>query len=379
VARAKKAQTDDFPQGIPPCGIDALRFGLLAYTAQGRDVNLDILRIVGYRQFCNKIWNAFRFATTYLQDFVPLLGMNRQILHSIHVAKRDLFILSRLNATTNEVNRSLETYAFANATTALHSFLLYDFCDVYLELVKPVFTNTADPNYYDKKRVTQATLYTVLEQYLRLLHPFMPFITEELWQRLPMREQLTEEPSIMLASYPKDIDEWTNAAAERDMESVKDVIHAARSLRKQYNVANHIKADFYFKTDSEVIAEALTAQAEDFVTLARGHFLQRFEDGADIPRGYCIKVVSDQVSLLVNLTGLLDIDTELTRLAKELERLTPMISQYERKISAKDYETKVPEDVRQQNSDKLTSLRSEFDETTNAVRLFESMKETPSA
>lgn len=357
-----------------------MRFGLLAYTAQGRDVNLDILRIVGYRQFCNKIWNAFRFATTYLQDFVPLLGMNRQILHSIHVSKRDLFILSRLNATTNEVNRSLETYAFANATTALHSFLLYDFCDVYLELVKPVFSNTADENHYDKKRVTQATLYTVLEQYLRLLHPFMPFITEELWQRLPMRDQLTDEPSIMLAAYPKDIDEWTNPAAEKDMEMVKEVIHAARSLRKQYNVANHVKADFYFKTDSEAVASALLMQAEDFVTLAKGQFLRRFEAGEgedknSIPRGYCIKVVSDQISLLVNLTGLLDIDTELNRLAKELERLTPMISQYERKISAKDYETKVPEEVRQQNSDKLTSLRSEFEETNRAVKLFESMKE----
>lgn len=346
----------------------------MAYTAQGRDVNLDILRIVGYRQFCNKIWNAFRFATTYLTDFVPLLGMNRQILHSLYVAPRDRFILSRLNATTNEVNRSLESYQFAAATSALHSFMLYDFCDVYLELVKPVFSNSSDPAYTDKKRLAQATLYTVLEQYLRLLHPFMPFITEELWQRLPLRDQLTDDPTIMLAAYPKDIEEWTDANAERDMDLVKECIHAARSLRKQYNVANHVKADFYFRTENESASRALSAQAEDFCTLAKGNFLQALDSTQEIPTGYCIKVINDQLSLVVNLSGLLDIDAELARLAKEIERLQPMITTYERKISAKDYETKVPADVQATNSEKLTSLRAELDETSKAVKLFESMK-----
>jgi valyl-tRNA synthetase len=135
VTRAKEAQRADFPEGIPECGADALRFGLLAYTVQGRDVNLDIKRLVGYRQFCNKIWNAFRFATTYLKEFIPLLGMNRQILHSVHIATRDKFILSRLNAITNECNSALTNYQFAACTSALHSFFLYDFCDVYLELI----------------------------------------------------------------------------------------------------------------------------------------------------------------------------------------------------------------------------------------------------
>jgi valyl-tRNA synthetase len=325
VERAKKAQSDDFPNGIPACGTDALRFGLLAYTAQGRDVNLDILRIVGYRQFCNKIWNAFRFAVTYLQDnFIPIFGMSRQILHSLFVAPRDMFILSRLNATTIEVNRALETYQFANGTTALHSFLLYDFCDVYLELLKPVFnlTETNDQYYREKQRVAQATLYTVLEQYLRLLHPFMPYITEELWQRLPAREQLTEDPSIMLSSYPRDIEEWTNEAAEKAMELVKDTIHAARSLRKQYNLPNHVKADFYFKTDASNFNTILSDQADDFCTLAKGNFLQPLpvEYQENIPSGFCIKLINDQVSLYVNLTGLLDVEAEIARLLKEVDR-----------------------------------------------------------
>lgn len=332
MAKAKKAQQDDFPTGIPACGTDALRFGLLAYTAQGRDINLDILRVVGYKQFCNKIWNAFRFATNYLQDFIPLVGMGRQILHSLDVSKRDRFILSRLNAATVEVNKAMESYTFANATTALYSFLLYDLCDVYLELVKPVFmaaaaaaagstdSAAADAQITPKKRVTQATLYTVLEQYLRLLHPFMPFITEELWQRLPYREQLTEEPSIMLARYPVGLPEWQDEAAEKDMATVREVIHSARSLRKDYNIANATRADFFFRTESETVRATLLAQSDDFCTLTKGNFLRELAADAVIPRGYCIKVVNDQLSLLVDLTGLLDVDAELTRLAKEVDR-----------------------------------------------------------
>lgn len=247
--------------------------------------------------------------------------MNRQILYSIDVSKRDRYILSRLNQATNECITSLTNYTFANATTALFSFFLYEFCDVYLELVKPVFANTSEEN-YNRRRIAQATIYTVLEQYLRLLHPFMPFLTEELWQRLPNRRQYATAETIMLAPYPKDHDEWTDLESEKDMAIVKELIHSARSLRTQYKIANHVKADFYFKTDSEAVKRAVLEQADDFCTLAKGTFLQFAElaEGQPLPKGYCISVVSDQLSLLVNLTGLIDIDTELVRLSKEVER-----------------------------------------------------------
>ncbi len=363
----------DFPQGIPECGTDALRFGLLAYTLQGRDINLDIQRIVGYRQFCNKIWNAFRFATMYVSDFVPLLAMNRQILHSLAVSKRDIFILSRLNATTNEVNAALANYQFAAATTSLYSFFMYDFCDQYLELIKPVFADNSEQN-ASRKRTTQATLYTVLEQYLRLLHPLMPFVTEELWQRLPHRGYYMDYETIMLAPYPKNIEEWTNEEAEHNMDLIKEAIHSARSLRVQYKIANHVKANFYFRTESEDVKKAVMDQADDFCTLARGNFLQFFDLSQEVPKGYCIQVVSDQLSLLVDLTGLIDVDTEIGRLTKDIERLTPSITTIQRKMAAKDYETKVPDNVRTQNSEKLAALQAEIEETQRALAMFESMK-----
>lgn len=285
-------------------------------------MNLDIKRVVGYRQFCNKIWNAFRFASTYLTEFIPLFGMDRQIQHSIHYAVRDQFILSRLYHTIQECDQALANYQFGALTSALHSFFLYDFCDVYLELIKPVFADQSHPQYNEKKRVAQATLYTVLENYLRLLHPVMPFITEELWQRLPNRDQLTTEPTIMLAQYPRAIEDWKNVQAEKNMEMIKELIHGARSLRSDYKVANHIKADFYFRTTSESLQEVVLAQTQDFCTLAKGNSLKYLPNEADesTPKGLCIKVINDQLSILVDLTGLIDVDTELKRLNKDIER-----------------------------------------------------------
>jgi valyl-tRNA synthetase len=302
--------------------------------------------------------------------------MRNEIVSSSDASQRDRFILSRLNHITKECQSALTNYSFAAATTALHSFFLYDLCDVYLELVKPVFADSSSEN-SNRKRIAQATLYTVLEQYLRLLHPLMPYLTEELWQRLPNRKLFTQQETIMLSSYPKDQENWTDLTSEQNMETVKELIHSARSLRVQYKIANHIKADFYFKTDSLTLKESILAQADDFCTLAKGNFLQWIDlsgEDSSLPKGYCITVVSDQLSLLVNLTGLIDIDTELIRLKKEIERLNPLITTYSRKMTAKDYETKVPEDIRNNNAEKLKSYQTELDETMKAINMFESMK-----
>lgn len=317
--KAKAAQTADFPEGIPECGADALRFGLLAYTVQGRDVNLDIKRVVGYRQFCNKIWNAFKFTMTYVKDFTPFPGMLQYVLQSPQAQPRDLWILSRLNATIAETDGALATYLFGNATSALHAFFLYDVCDVYLEISKPVFADTSAEN-AEQVRLTQAALYVILETFLRLAHPIMPFLTEELWQRLPQRALVESAPSIMIAAYPQPSEASHSAAAERSMELVKDAIHGARSLRADYKIANHIKADFYFRTESAELRDILQKQAGDFCTLARGNHLTYLEAGAEPPKGCCVKVLSDALSLLVDLTGIIDIETEIARLTKEIER-----------------------------------------------------------
>jgi valyl-tRNA synthetase len=368
---AKKAQETDFPDGIPECGADALRFGLLAYTVQGRDVNLDIARVVGYRQFCNKLWNAVKFALTYLGDFTPSEGMYGAILAC--GTERDLFILSRLNSTIRDANLHMENYSFAAVTTSLHSFFIYDLCDVYLELIKPIVAGgegaTVDASV---KYAAQATLYTCLEQYLRLAHPIMPFVTEELWQRLPNLASLTSVPSIMISRYPEAVPAWFNPQAEEGMKVVLDAIHSARSLRADYRVPNSTNAEFCFSTDSEEIKRVFEVHGADFCTLAKASCIQYF--AGDVLKGWSIKVINDKLSILVNLAGLVDVDNEISRLQKEVIRLTGQLEQYRKKAAMVGYETKVPEDVRNLNVEKMANFEAELQTTQSAIISFESMK-----
>jgi valyl-tRNA synthetase len=208
---------------------------------------------------------------------------------------------------------------FGNATSALHAFFLYDVCDVYLEISKPVFADTSAEN-AEQVRLTQATLYVILETFLRLAHPIMPFLTEELWQRLPQRKLICDAPSIMVTAYPQPSDAAACPEAEHSMELVKEAIHGARSLRADYKIANHIKADFYFRTESTQVRDTLLKQAGDFCTLARGNCLLFLDGAKEAPSGCCVKVLNDSLSLLVDLTGIIDVETEVARLTKEIER-----------------------------------------------------------
>jgi valyl-tRNA synthetase len=222
-------------------------------------------------------------------------------------------------------------------------------------------------------RLTQATLFTILEFFLRLAHPLMPFLTEELWQRIPRRHLINPSPSIVVARYPTQIPEWSNPTAEKSMKLVTDAIHDARSLRADYKVPNHIKANFYFRTSDKSTREALEKQSGDFCTLAKGNFL-KYSEGDDLPKGCCVKVVSDSLSLVVDLTGIVDSDTEIARLTKEVERLGPMIDTYKRKFAASDYETKVPENVRMLNIEKVAGYEAELETTIKALAVFQTMK-----
>ncbi len=370
VKASQEAQAKDFPEGIPECGADALRFGLLSYTVQGRDVNLDILRVVGYRQFCNKMWNAVRFALTYVADFTPTPQTARSIPAMEGVSRRDLYILHRLNETIADANTNFKAYLFGNVTTVLYSFFMYDVCDTYLELVKPVFSDTSAAN--AKRRLcAQATLYTVLEQYLRLCHPIMPFVTEELWQRLPNRDALQTTPSIMIATYPTFVHGWYNPIMSSNMELLKETINSARSIRVNYNVGNHIKTDFYFRTENEDIQRLLEGQADDFCTLCRGNFL-RVAD-ASLPKGCSVKVISDKLSILMNLSGVVDVAQEIGRLTKDLERLLPLSDNLRRKTEAAGYD-KVPDAVKAANADKLVQYGAEIDSIKAAMKEFEEMQ-----
>ena len=221
IERAKANQKLSFPKGIPECGTDALRFALCAYTVGGRDINLDILRIEGYRKFCNKIYNATKFALLKLEDnFEPVAS--RTDLGDLSLVEQ--WILNSLNNTAKTVNEALEKKDFLASTTAIYSYWLYDLCDLFIENSKYLFFNGTP----EQIRSCQDTLYTAVEGGLLLIHPFMPFVSEELWQRLPRRAG-DKTPSITIATYPEHVAEFDFAASAKRYETVIDVIKSIRS------------------------------------------------------------------------------------------------------------------------------------------------------
>lgn len=221
ITKATAGIKKDFPKGIEECGTDALRFALCAYTSQERDINLDILRVFGYRKFCNKMWNATKLGLMVLGDYKPEDSFSL----SGHEHDIDKWIISRLNQTIALSNEGFETYNFSQATTAIFSFWLYDLCDYYLESVKLIEKERDE----DGKKAAKEVLYTCIEEGLRLIHPFMPFLSEELWQRLPKRSTETA-PSISVSSYPKQDESRHNESVESDFDNVKNLLTTSRSL-----------------------------------------------------------------------------------------------------------------------------------------------------
>ncbi|DAZ94841.1 TPA: hypothetical protein N0F65_012530 [Lagenidium giganteum] len=365
VEKAKKGQQMDFPNGIPECGADALRFGLLAYTQQGRDINLDVNRLVGYRNFCNKLWNAIRFAMSNLEGFTGDDAVASTVLSNKVVNFRDRFILSRLNETIAQCNTSFAAYEFGELTNALYNFWLYDLCDVYLELTKPVMSGDDA----EAKLTAQQTLYICLEYGLRLLHPLMPFVTEELWQRLPGKRSVA---SITIASYPQPVEGWTNADVESRMATIKEVIHAGRSIRAEYGLANNVRPSFFIKCADDEVKEIVSAQIDDFNTLAKAGETKCLVS-EEPPKGCAMHSVNDKIQIHVLLAGLVDFANEISKLEKKLTKIQPSIDSLNNKMSKEAYTTKVPESVRETEAAKLEALTKEKEGIQSAIAGFQKL------
>lgn len=304
VDRAKKNNELEFPEGIPECGSDALRFGLLAYTVQGRDINLDVKRVVGYRLFCNKLWNATKFALQFVSDFSPTPTMLDDLMASGNVALRDKFMVSKIMNAAKVVNDLFANYRFGDAQQAAYSYWMDDLCDVYLELIKPVVYDKNDEN-KDSRKAAQTVLWSALESGLRLLHPMMPFVSEELWQRLPGRGTLgaSETETIMLASYPECKEAWMNPAAEQSMSDTLDVVKACRSLRASYNIANKVQTKYFIKASGSVEG-SVRAQIDDILTLGKGSSVVVNPADADIPATVGTVIANDQLTVMMDVSGI---------------------------------------------------------------------------
>ncbi|XP_018335932.1 valine--tRNA ligase [Agrilus planipennis] len=365
IEKAKAGQKQDYPEGIPECGTDALRFALCA-MCQGRDINLDILRVQGYRFFCNKIWNATKFALTYIGTDFELTLKGSQLTGK--ESPMDLWMLSRLACAVTIVNSGFEVYDFTQITTAIYNVWLYELCDVYLEYLKPVFTSD------DKDAILAAkmTLYRALEISLRLLSPFMPFITEELYQRLPRPRALAHSvPSITVAEFPEPVQcPWRDEKVEQEVEFIQKVAKAIRSTRSDYNLPNKTKTEVFVKCSDSVTEDIICKYNDALKTLS---YCSRADVNVSAPEGCTIITVSDKCEVQLVLRGLIDPEKELAKMRKKLGFLETTKMKLEQAMTIPDYEKKVPQEVQQVNRDKLSQTDVELERIHAAIETLKIM------
>ena len=307
-------------------GTDAFRFALAA-LAQGRDIRIAEDRIEGYRNFANKIWNAARLVLSNLDGFDAALAKTTS------PALADVWIESRLAATIAEVRTAIRRYRFSDATSSVYQFLWHEFCDWYLEIAKLSLYRAESPA---RRARTQATLVRVLEATLRLLHPFMPFITEELWQRLPHKGE-----SIMIAPYPRVARKQRNADAERQMSAVMDLVTAVRNIRGEMRIAPGVTLAATLRPSRDG-GELFIANGTLIDTLARARFV--VDPRATRPRNSAMAII-DGSELYVDLAGVVDLAAERQRLEKEITRAAESVQFLKGKLARPEFAERAPAEI----------------------------------
>ncbi|KAG8811350.1 hypothetical protein FRC18_003552 [Serendipita sp. 400] len=365
IEMAKKGQKADFPRGIPQCGTDALRFALCAYSGGGRDINLEINRVEGYRKFCNKIWNATAFAMLKLDEsFVPPATV--EVHKDLTLVER--WIYHKLNQAATELNKCLAERNFMNATSAVYSFWLYELCDVYIEAAKPLTQSDAT------RKSAQDTLYNCLDYGLRMLHPFMPFVTEELWQRLPRRPNEPME-SIMVSSFPVHDPRLVEQAAEDDFALVFSATKTIRSLASQYNLQKDV--DVYISCSSDKEAEILGGEVETIKALAKLiKNLKVVRNVKEVPTGCGSSILTSDSSVYLDVLGNsdIDLDAEIIKAEEKLAMANLNVEKLKKAEARPGYE-KSPLAVREANAEKLRLTEAEVSNLQLTKELFAKLKE----
>ncbi|KAH9840743.1 tRNA synthetases class I-domain-containing protein [Rhodofomes roseus] len=366
IAKAKTGQKKDFPKGIPQCGTDALRFALCAYSSGGRDINLSIMRVEGYRKFCNKIFNATKFAMLKLdEEFVPEPVARPTGNESLV----ELWIFDKLNLAVDKLNRELERRDFFEATIAVHNFWLYELCDVYIEAMKAMTDESASPL---TRKSSQQTLYTCLDYGLRMLHPFMPFVTEELWQRLPRRPN-DPTPSIMVSSFPTYDKAFTFPEAAKEFGLVYEVAKTGRSLAARYNLQKDIQ--LFVRIESDKDAMLVEGQLPTILALTKNFKSAKVvRTLEEIPAGCGSDVISSTIVVYILVRGQVDLDSEIFKSQKKLDLARINLNKARKMESPADYEQSVPADVRAANEEKRKLLETEVDNLELSIAMFEKLK-----
>ncbi|HDM8288472.1 TPA: valine--tRNA ligase [Yersinia enterocolitica] len=331
--KIRKRTEKQFPNGIEPHGTDALRFTLAALASTGRDINWDMKRLEGYRNFCNKLWNASRFVlmNTEGQD----CGQNGG---EMVLSLADRWILAEFNQTIKAYREAMDTYRFDLAAGILYEFTWNQFCDWYLELAKPVMNSGSEA----ELRGTRHTLIEVLEALLRLAHPIIPYITETIWQRVKTLKGITAD-TIMLQPFPEYDASQVDEKALSDLEWIKQTIIAVRNIRAEMNIAPGKPLEVMLRGASAEAQRRVLENQSFIQSLARLSSLTLLPEGDKGP--VSVTKLVEGAEVLIPMAGLIDKATELERLAKEVAKLEAEIERIEGKLSNEGFVARAPEAV----------------------------------
>ena len=343
-ARTKK----QFPQGIEAYGADALRFTLCALASTGRDINWDMKRLEGYRNFCNKLWNAARYVLLHTEG----CDCNGDT-DGYELSLADQWIVSRLQAAQTDVEHALNNYRFDLASQALYDFVWNEYCDWYLELSKPVLWD--ENGRQTLKTGTRRTLVRVLEAILRLAHPMLPFITEEIWQSIAPLANIDGD-TIMQRPYPKADPALINLEAESDIEWLKSVIVGIRSLRAQMNISPAKLLSVVLEKGGAEDHRRLQQNNQFLCKLAHLSEINWAAEGEEVP--VSMTAIAGDLEILVPLAGHVDIEDERQRLSREVNKLHTEIDKLEAKLSNASFVNKAPSHIVDKERQKLEELRT---------------------
>lgn len=353
-----KATRKEFENGIAAHGTDALRFTLAALASNGRDINWDMKRLEGYRNFCNKLWNASRFVLT--NDKLDLSA------GEVEYSLADRWIESKFNRTVGEFREALSQYRFDLAANAVYDFTWNEFCDWYLELTKPVFANGTDA----QKRGASQTLVRVLEKLLRLAHPIMPFITEEIWQKVKGFAGIDAD-TIMLQPFPKVVKSELDESAEMQIGWIKELIIAVRNIRAESNIAPSKGLEFLVRNVSDEQRKILAENDRLLKAMAKLDSVQVLSADENAPLSVA-KLVGN-VEVLIPMAGFINKEAELARLTKEIEKMRGEITRIENKLGNEAFVAKAPEAVIAKEREKMQEYQNGLEKLQTQYQAIENL------
>ncbi len=343
---------------IDKYGADAFRFSLAAFAAQGRDVRFSEERVEGYRYFINKLWNAARFIVNSSEHASG--NKHFEEIEKLNVRSElnlpEMWILSRLAFAAEDVNRQLSQYRFNDAANAIYHFIWHEFCDWYIEMTKPVLYN-GDIN--EKAKVIKC-LYYVLEKSLQILHPFMPFVTEEIWNSV-----FKKNTSIMKSTYPMELKRYPDM--EKKMDYIMSAVSGIRSIRGELNISPSLEINIFIKTMTKEVEDVLNTNLPAIIKLTRareaviGSSVQRIKGSA--------VYVGEGIEIYIPIEGLLDVTTEISRLKKEIAKADESIGFLNKKLLNEDFLRNAPKDIVIKEKAKFDELIQKKEKIEENIRL----------